>query len=70
MLAAREYGVDSIPAVMMTSYPDLIREMLEIPAELMILFSVALGYQDEKSPLNRFRSTRRPVEEVVRFKGI
>jgi nitroreductase len=70
MLAARDFGVDSMPAVMMTSYPDLIHEALEIPSEMTILFAVALGYQDEKNPINRFRSARLPVDEVVRFKGI
>ena len=70
MLAARKYGVDSIPAVMMTSYPDIIRETLAIPADLMILFAIALGYQDEKNPANKFRSARRPVDETVRFNGI
>jgi nitroreductase len=70
MLAVRDYGVDSMPAVMMVSFPDLIREALEIPPELMILFAVALGYQNEKNSLNRFRSARRPVDDIVRFKGI
>jgi len=70
MLAARRHGVDSMPAVWMTSYPDLIREALAIPTELMILFAIALGYQDEKNPINRFRSARRPVDEIVRLKGL
>jgi nitroreductase len=68
-LAARNYDVDSIPAVMMTSYPDIIREQLDIPPELAILFAVALGYHDEKNPINRFRSARRPVDEFVHFMG-
>jgi len=70
MLAAQKYGVDSIPAVMMTSYPDLIREILQIPSEMMLVFAVALGYQDEKNAINRFRSARLPVDEVVRFRGL
>jgi nitroreductase len=70
MLAAREFGVDSVPAVMLVSYPDLIRETLSIPTELMILFGVALGYQDEADPINKFRSVRRPADEVVHFKDV
>jgi nitroreductase len=70
MLSARQYGVDSMPAVMMVSYPDIIREALQIPRELMVLFAIGLGYQDEEAPINRFRSARRPVDEVVRFKDI
>ena len=70
MLAAEEYGLNSMPAVMMTSYPFLIREALDIPSELSILFAIALGYSDEKNELNRFRSIRRPVDEIVHFVGI
>jgi nitroreductase len=70
MLAAREFGVDSVPAVMQVSYPDLIRETLNIPAELTILFAVALGYQDEANPINNFRSVRRPADEIVHFLGV
>jgi len=39
MLAAREYGVDSIPAVNLVAYPDLIRTELEIPENLTILLA-------------------------------
>lgn len=70
MLAAHSYGVDSIPAVMMVSYPDIIRKALDIPPELSILFAIALGYHEEENPVNRFRSARRMVEEVVRYYGI
>jgi nitroreductase len=68
-LAARSYGVDTVPAVMMTSYPDLIREHLDIAPELAVLFAVALGYQDAQNPVNLFRSARRPVDEFVHFLG-
>ena len=70
VLASFEYGVDSIPAITMAAYPDLIREALDIPPELTVLFSIALGYRDEDNALNRFRSIRRPVDEIVRFRGI
>jgi nitroreductase len=69
MIAAQEYGLGTIPAYMLTIYPDLIRAELEIPEDLSIVIGVALGYGDAKHPQNKFRSSRRPVEEVVRFKG-
>ena len=69
MLAAKQYGLGSIPAYILASYPDLIRAELEIPDDLSIIIGVALGYSDEQHPQNKFRSPRRPIEEVVRFKG-
>jgi nitroreductase len=70
MLAAQEYGVDSIPAVMLVSYPDLIRAELDIPPDLLVLFGIALGYRDAQEPLNQLRRPRRPLDEVVRIKGL
>jgi nitroreductase len=70
MLAAQEYGVDSIPAVMLVSYPDLIRAELDIPPDLLVLFGIALGYRDAQEPLNQLRTPRRPLDEVVRIKGL
>ncbi len=69
MLAAQQHGLGSIPAVSLASYPDLIRAELEIPADLSIIFGIALGYSDTQHPQNKFRSPRRPIQEVVRFKG-
>ena len=70
MLAAQEYGVDSIPAVMLVAFPDLIRAELDIPPDLLVLFGIALGYRDAQQPINQLRRPRRPVGEVVRIKGL
>ncbi|VVB54903.1 Nitroreductase family protein [uncultured archaeon] len=69
MLAAQQYGLGSIPAYVLVSYPDLIRAELNIPDDLSIIIGIALGYSDEQHPQNKFRSPRRPVQEVVRFEG-
>ncbi|HTW92295.1 MAG TPA: nitroreductase [bacterium] len=70
MLAAQEHGVDSIPAVMLASYPDLIRTELGIPQDQLVLFGIALGHRDPQAPQNQLRTTRRPLEDVVRMKGL
>jgi len=70
MLAAQQYGVDSAAAALLISYPDLIRAELEIPEDVSILMGVALGHRDRQHPLNQYRSPRRPLQEVVRLKGI
>lgn len=70
MLAAQQYGVDSAAAAFLISYPDLIRAELEIPEDVWILMGVALGYRDRQHPLNQYRSPRRPLQEVVRLKGL
>jgi nitroreductase len=69
MLEAQEYNLGSIPAFMLVSYPELIRTELEIPEDLSIIIGIALGYSDTQHPQNKFRSPRRDIREVVRFKG-
>lgn len=68
MLAAREYGLGTAVAVQIASYPDLIRQELGIPENLAVCIGIAIGNIDAASPQNAFRSTRRPVDEVVRIR--
>ena len=68
-LAAQHFGVDSLIASAFVSQPDVLRKELEIPESLNIVIGVGLGYPDPKSIINTYRSPRRPVEEVVRYKS-
>ncbi len=70
MLAAQEFGVASVPAFSLAVYPDLVRSELSIPDHLALALGVALGYPDDTALLNTFRSTRRDLEDVVRFRGV
>jgi len=70
MLAAEQLGVSSAIAYNLVIYPDLIHQALEIPDELSVVIGIALGYADPDSRQNHFRSPRRPVNEVIRLKGI
>jgi nitroreductase len=69
MLAAKAKGVDTAPAIMLVSYPDLIRDELEIPRRLSIVFGIAMGYGTEKSRPEPFPSPRRGLDQFVRWKG-
>ncbi len=69
MLAARAQGVDTAPALMLVSYPDLIRDELEIPKYLSIVFGIAMGYGTEQSLPGKFPSPRRSLDQFVKWKG-
>ncbi|MHB9155391.1 MAG: nitroreductase [Endomicrobiales bacterium] len=69
MLAAEEHGLSTIPAVVLTAYPDLVRKELGIPEHLAVVIGVALGRCDREHPLNKVRSDRRPAEEAAVLKG-
>ena len=69
MLAAEEQGIGSAVAITLAAHPDIIRRELGIPDNLAIVIGIALGHTDPDSPQNKFRSSRRSIEEVVRFAG-
>ena len=68
-LAAQGYGVDSFIASAFVSQPDLLRKELGIGDDLNIITGIGLGYPNPKSIINTYRSPRRPVQEVVRYKA-
>jgi len=51
-------------------YPDIIRKYVPIPAEKRILVAIAIGYPDEEAVVNRFRSSREPLEKFVHWKDM
>ncbi len=67
LLAARELGLDTCPIGLICPYADQVVEFLELPREQEVLLAVALGYADPDSPLNRLRTSRAPLSEVVRW---
>jgi nitroreductase len=69
MLSAEEQGVGSAVAITLAAHPDIVRKELGIPNDLAVVIGIALGRPDSASPQNRFRSTRRGLQEVVRFVG-
>ena len=68
-LAAQNFGVDSLIASAFVSQPDVLRKELEIPESLNIVIGIGLGYANPESIINTYRSPRRHIREVVRYKS-
>ncbi len=49
------------------NYPDIIRKHAPIPAEKKIIAAISIGYPDDAAAVNRFRSSREPVEKMVHW---
>jgi len=69
MLLATKYGLGTIAQAQAVHYPDVLREMLEIPDSKVIVLGIAIGYPDWDNPINAFRSEREAVDSVVRWYG-
>ena len=66
MLAAKDFGVDSIVAYELIKYPDVLRNYCKIPENEDIIIGIALGYE-ENDILNKFRANKLSLEEVCHF---
>jgi nitroreductase len=67
-LAAQGFGIDSFIAGSFLHYRDVVRQELEIPENLNIITGIGLGYPNPDAIINTYRSPRRPIQEVVRYK--
>jgi nitroreductase len=64
LLAAHAKGLATCPIGLITAYGEDIVDVLDIPEEKEVLLGIALGYADEASPINRFRSERERLPEI------
>lgn len=67
-IAAQGCGVESFIASAFVSHQDVLRQELGIPENLNIVTGIGLGYANPKAVINTYRSPRRPIQEVVRYK--
>ena len=66
MLAAKDHGVDSIPAYFNIMYPDILRKYLKISDKEDIVIGIALGYE-EPCQMNEQRSQKLTFDEACHF---
>ncbi len=62
LLAAHAKGLATCPIGLVTAYAHDIAEALDIPANKEIILSIALGYADPQSPINRFKTERENLD--------
>jgi nitroreductase len=69
MLLATNYGLGTVAQAQAVVYPDIIRKVLKIPEDKLIALGISIGYPDLDNPVNQSRTTREPMEKVVKFYG-
>lgn len=58
MLLFQEEGIDTCPQECWAMYPRTIHEFCEMEDELMLFCGMAIGYKDERHPVNKLRTKR------------
>ncbi len=67
VLAAHASGLATCPIGLIADYADEVKELLNIPENKKVIIGIAIGYADQKNPVNDFRSSRSDVNELVRW---
>ncbi|TAK45546.1 MAG: nitroreductase [Betaproteobacteria bacterium] len=67
MLAARALGVASIAQAALAAHPKLVRDFFGIAQDRRIVCGMSFGYEDAARPVNRFRTARTAIADVVRW---
>ncbi len=70
MLLAVEAGLHSCAQEAWTNWHKTVGEFLALPPQRMLFCGLALGYRDESHPVNRLRTERAPLSEIVEFRGL
>jgi nitroreductase len=67
MLLALEEGLHSCPQEAWSAFHDTISEFLALPEERQFYCGMAMGHADLDHPINRWRTGRAPLEDLVTF---
>ena len=68
-LAAPAYGLGTCLMYRVVNYPDVLRELLKIPASMNIIIGIAIGYPDPGAILNTIPRSRLPIGDFVQWHG-
>jgi nitroreductase len=69
MLAATALGVGSIAQASVAAYAPFIRAHFELPERRLILCAISFGWPDAAHPVNRFRTTRAGLDDILDLRG-
>jgi nitroreductase len=69
MLAMTANGLASCAQGTMRNYPDLVREVFDLPPEMKVLYGLSFGYEDTNMSVNKAVTDRASVAENVRFRS-
>jgi len=65
MLAAIGHGLATCPQAAIAEYPDIVRNLVNVPDTRALVCGMALGYPDTAAPVNNYRTAREPVNNFT-----
>lgn len=69
LYAAHSHGLAAIAQAAIAAHAPFVREYFQVPDDHLVLCGLSFGWSDESHPANSFRTSRAPLDEVVRWVG-
>ena len=66
-LAAQNYGLGTCIMRAIVDYPEQVRKIVGISDSKFIIIGIAIGYPDWDHPINKLRTNREEIENIVTF---
>ena len=67
LYAAESLGVAAVAQAAIAGHAPFVREYFQVPDDQLVLCGLSFGWRDDSHPANGFRTTRAPLDEVVRW---
>lgn len=67
MLLAADKGLATIPTYNSVRFPDILHQVLKVPASERLIIGISLGYP-ANTTINSYRSKRQPLDQVLHFR--
>ncbi|MEJ2881022.1 nitroreductase [Pedobacter sp. GR22-6] len=67
LLSLTAHGLAGIPQTALGFFAGTIKEILNVPNELKMMFGISFGYADPNAPGNSFKLGRDPISRTVTF---
>ena len=65
MIAARQFGLETIPQAALANFHEVLRARLSVPDDEIIICGMGIGYPDTSAKVNSFTTEREPLENFV-----
>jgi nitroreductase len=69
LLGAQALGLGAAPQAALAGYSVFVREHFALPDNRQVVLGISFGYADTEHPINKFRTARAPITEVVTVLG-
>ncbi len=69
LLLATKYDLGTVVQAQAVAYPDILRDVLQIPESKIFFLGIAIGYPNWDKPINQFQTEREPLEQITTWHG-